>query len=118
MVVHINREESPLEFPHFRIHVQSQFEAMFGSALQESNQIPLLASVIAYLSHFDENDREICLQADSLLCYLLQHISTLELSDWSIASLLTGMIINYYKRVFVSVHRYLRDNYNFTNRIA
>lgn len=78
--------------PRFRFHVQSQLEAIFAPALQGSNRKALLASIMAYLTHCDEKNKELYAQADTLLCNLLHQIHTFELSNWSVGALLTGII--------------------------
>ena len=91
-VVHINREERGV-LPRFRFHVQSQLEAVFGAGVTSPGikRIALLASVIAYLTHCDEKNRELSAQVDPLLCEILQQVHTFELNDWTIQPLLTGI---------------------------
>ncbi len=93
VIVHINREESPA-IPRFRFQVMSQLEVMFAAAGQDSNKIALLASALAYLTHCNEKDRQLCEQADTYLCSLLQQFHTFELSDWSVGVLFSGKVVS------------------------
>ena len=86
-------KESPA-IPRFRFQVMSQLEVMFAAAWQDSNKIALLASALAYLTHCNEKDRQLCEQADTYLCSLLQQFHTFELSDWSVGVLFSGKVVS------------------------
>lgn len=88
--MHINREESDI-IPPFTFQVLGQVEAMFAPAVEESNKVALLASALAYLTHCNDKDRQLYAQADTFLCSLLQQIHTVELSDWSVGALFSGI---------------------------
>ena len=86
------REESSL-FPKFKFHVQSPAEAIYHSVptSKETNRIPLLASILAYLLNSDvEKDKDVRSHTDVVLCNILQMLNRQEIPDWNLGSLLCG----------------------------
>ena len=92
VVVKIRHEESSL-FPKFKLHVQSPIEAIYHNVpiSKASSQSAVLATVLAYLLHSDESqkDREIRSHIDIILCNILQSLS--DVPHWDLTSILSGI---------------------------
>ena len=94
VVVKIRHEESSL-FPKFKLHVQSPIEAIYHNVpvSKASSRSAVLATVLAYLLHSDESqkDREIRSHIDIILCNILQSLS--DVPHWDLTSILSGMSV-------------------------
>ena len=92
VVVKIRHEESSL-FPKFKLHVQSPIEAIYHNVpiSKASSRSAVLATVLAYLLHSDESqkDREIRSHIDIIVCNILQSLS--DVPHWDLTSILSGM---------------------------
>lgn len=94
VVVKIRHEESSL-FPKFKLHVQSPIEAIYHNVpiSKASSRSAVLATVLAYLLHSDESqkDKEIRSHIDIILCNILQSLS--DVPHWDLTSILSGMSV-------------------------
>ena len=94
IVVKIRHEESSL-FPKFKLHVQSPIEAIYHNVpiSKASSRSAVLATVLAYLLHGDESqrDRETRSHIDIILCNILQSLS--DMPHWDLTSILSGMSV-------------------------
>lgn len=94
VVVKIRHEESSL-FPKFKLHVQSPIEAIYHNVpiSKASTRSAVLATVLAYLLHGDESqrDRETRSHIDIILCNILQSLS--DVPHWDLTSILSGMSV-------------------------
>ena len=89
----LTREESPL-FPRFHLPVLSPLEAAAKLLAPEGAEstLPAFSALLAFLAHTEgaERKREVCPDADNVLCGLLGSSS---IPDWRLGPLFSGELV-------------------------